>query len=174
MLYRSPRDCSWVNRAVACLSTGADSPVRADSCTCRLTDSTNRPSAGTIFPASSNTRSPRTTAAIEHSCTWPSRRTRTVGTANFFRAAMARSALHSWRNPRTALKITMARIAIASRKSPTMTEITAATISMTTKGALSCSQSTRQGDLPAAVTNSLGPSLSNRCWAVSAVRPRSK
>ena len=58
--------------------------------------------------------SPGTSSRAEISRTWPSRRTLTVGTASFFRAAMAFSARYSWVNPRMALSTTMTMMAMAS------------------------------------------------------------
>ncbi len=58
MFLRSPTGRSAFSRGRTCFSTGTDSPVRAASSTCRLIDSSRRPSAGTRSPVCSRITSP--------------------------------------------------------------------------------------------------------------------
>ena len=60
MPARSPSGVSPSSRAAGSFSTGSDSPVSADSWIRRFALSKSLPSAGTRFPASSNTTSPGT------------------------------------------------------------------------------------------------------------------
>ena len=60
IVARSPRLAAAGTFALACLPTGSDSPVNADSVTRRLADESSRASAGTLSPASSSIRSPGT------------------------------------------------------------------------------------------------------------------
>ena len=98
------------------LLTALASPVSADSLTCKFDASISLPSAPTCTPASSNMMSPGTSCGLSISKVRPSRSTRTLGDAIFFRAARAFSARLSWRYPRMPLRITIDRIAIVSLK----------------------------------------------------------
>ena len=71
------------------LSTGTDSPVKADSSTSRAAASVTWASAGTMSPSASTSRSPRTTLAAGICCWAPSRITRASGAASWVRAEMA-------------------------------------------------------------------------------------
>ena len=127
-----------------------------------------RPSAGTTFPASRRTISPGARSRAGISWAWPLRRTWTLGTAIFLRAAMACSARYSWVRPRAALMTTMMRMTTVSDTSPTRAEMTAATMRMMTITSLSWSQSMAQMLLTPFSTSSLGPYWVRR-WVASAV-----
>ena len=60
MLERSPRVTSWSGSAAASLGMGALSPVSAASCVSRVAERRIRPSAATMSPASTWTKSPGT------------------------------------------------------------------------------------------------------------------
>ena len=72
---RSPSAASSAT-AVASLAIGALSPVSAASCVSRLVERTMRPSATTMSPASTATRSPGTTSVAAMLTSAPSRTTR--------------------------------------------------------------------------------------------------
>ncbi len=171
LFFRSPRaTCSWSMGSIF-FSIGSDSPVRAASSMRRLATSTRRPSAGIRFPASSSTTSPGTSSRAEISTTWPSRRTRTVGTASFFRAAIACSARYSWLTPSAALIKTMARMTIVSCASPIKADTMAATIKMNTMASVSCSRRMSQIDLTPLSISSLAPYRPRRVCASASARP---
>ena len=171
MLRRSPRGSSLRSMAATCFSTASDSPVSAASWMRRLTLSSRRRSAGTRLPASSRRMSPGTSSLAGSSWMRPSRRTRTAGTANFFRAAMARSARYSWRKPSRANKSTIARIAAASCHFCRNAEITAAASRISTMVAVNCSHKMRQGVRPPRSTSSFGPYCRSRSAASAALNP---
>ena len=79
--------------------TGTDSPVSADSSKPARVRLVRRRSAGTMSPASSRTRSPRTRSAAGTIRSAPSRTTRAVGAASSSSAAIAASARTSWTTP---------------------------------------------------------------------------
>ncbi|OPZ73739.1 MAG: hypothetical protein BWY80_00852 [Firmicutes bacterium ADurb.Bin456] len=76
-------------------STGADSPVRADSLARREADSSSRASAGTESPASSRITSPGTTSSALILRTFPPLSTLAEGFVMSFKALRAFSALLS-------------------------------------------------------------------------------
>ena len=128
---------------------------------------------GTRLPASRSRTSPRTSSRAGSSRTWPARRTRTVGTAIFFKAAMARSARYSWTNPRIANMSTIARMAMVSVSLPNKPDTRAAISRITTMVSVNCSSSMRHGLLAARSTSSFGPCSCSRRLAWSSSKPRS-
>ena len=120
--------------AYGSLSTGSDSPVRADSSMRRSSSDTIRPSAGTRSPVSSVTRSPGTTSAASMSLTSPSRSTRACGLESLRRASSAASARYSCTTPMITLAMTIIRMTIASNTFPARTETTPAPASRYTIG----------------------------------------
>ena len=151
--------------------TGSDSPVRAASCARRLMLSMSLPSAGTRSPVSSLTMSPGTRSRAEISVRRPSRIALTVGTASFFRAAIACSARYSWLKPMIALSTTMARMMMTSSISPRNAEAAAATIRMMTMRSLNCSTKIVRGLFLPFSTNSFGPCSARSLEAASVVSP---
>ncbi len=114
MFARSPSGISPAARTALSLLTGALSPVSAASCASNVADRTIRPSAGTMSPASSWTRSPGTTSTAGTRASTPPRTTFACGTCRFDRASTLALAFSSCRDPST----TFSRI---SR--PTMTPV---------------------------------------------------
>ena len=100
MFVRSPSATSPA-RAALSLLTGALSPVSAASCASSVADRTIRPSAGTMSPASSWTRSPGTTSTAGTRTRAPPRTTFACGTCRFDRASTLALALSSCRDPST-------------------------------------------------------------------------
>ena len=96
------------------LATGTLSPVRADSSTWRSWTSTRRPSAATICPAESTSRSPTRSSRAGSSRSRPPRTTWAVGAVRLRRASSARSARKSVMNPKTTEKTTEAPMAALS------------------------------------------------------------
>ena len=78
LLLASAMVCCPAGRSLAALSTGKDSPVSADSRTCRSLLSNKRASAGARSPALSRMISPGTSSATGSSSSWPSRKTEAV------------------------------------------------------------------------------------------------
>src|ERR1039458_5369079 len=78
LLLASPMPCCPSGRSAAALSTGKDSPVSADSRTCRSLASNKRASAGAKSPQLSRTISPGTSSAVGNSASCPSRKTAAV------------------------------------------------------------------------------------------------
>ena len=103
MFVRSPTGVSSPVSAAASLATGALSPVSAASCVSSVAERTIRPSAGTMSPASSCTRSPGTTSVAGMSARAPSRTTFACGTWRLASASMLARACSSCRVPRTTL-----------------------------------------------------------------------
>ena len=95
-LRRSARMVSSATTS-PCFSTGTDSPVRADSSTCKLRTWKSRRSAGTLSPDSSSTRSPGTRSSDGTRCLDPPRRTVAAVTTICASALIAFSARDSWR-----------------------------------------------------------------------------
>jgi len=97
---------------------GTDSPVREASDTWSDEDSIILQSAGILVPSSTIRMSPGTRSSEEISRVFPSRMTFDFRLESFFKASIDFSALYSWMKPKTALKITIIRITIASTFSP--------------------------------------------------------
>ena len=114
--------------AVVRLLTEPDSPVNGDSSTRKFVDSSRRRSAGTRLPVSSWTISPGTSNSALTMTMLPFRSTRHVGLSICRSACRARSAFHSWTNPRMPFSTTMARIVMASVSSPIAVDRAAAPI----------------------------------------------
>ena len=103
MLDRSPSGTLAVGRTRLSLLTGALSPVSAASWTSSVADRTIRPSAGTMSPASTWTRSPGTTSTAGTSTKPPLRTTLACGTCRLDKASTLARALSSCREPNTTL-----------------------------------------------------------------------
>ena len=114
MFDRSPSATSPPAGRQLSLLTGALSPVSAASWASSVADRTIRPSAGTMSPASTWTRSPGTTSTAGTRTSAPPRTTFACGTCRFDRASTLALAFSSCRDPST----TFSRI---SR--PTMTPV---------------------------------------------------
>ena len=143
ILIRSPRAGSVTVRGSVILSTGTDSPVRADSCIFRLTASVSRISAGITAPVSSITTSPGTISFVGTSIITPSRSTFVRGAARLLRASSEVSAFLSWNAPTKALSIRMPIITKVSRRpspsiTPTTPDMAAAISSMIIIKLLNC------------------------------------
>ena len=95
MQVRSPRGTSAPVTGAMSLLTGRLSPVKAASSISSVAATVIRPSAGTRFPASTNTTSPGTNSTASTSSTWPSRRTRAMVFIIEARAATLSSAFAS-------------------------------------------------------------------------------
>ena len=156
------------------LSTGTDSPVRADSSTRKACASVSLPSAGTREPASSRTTSPGTSSRAAISWVTPWRITLLVGVASACSDAIAFSARYSWRNPIHALSTTTTKMKIASVTSPNAADRTPAATSNNTIGDVTWSSRIRPADGCAPGSSSLGPSRARRAAASSAVKPRAR
>ena len=117
MFFRSPRAVSSGRESMACLLTGTDSPVMADSSAFRLAHSRMRASAGTRSPASRVMMSPGTSLSVSSRTIWPSRSTFARGADIFCRASSAFSALFSWEMEIQALTMTITRMMTASIQS---------------------------------------------------------
>jgi hypothetical protein len=90
------------------------SPVRGASSVFRFATSIRRESAGILSPASTSTMSPGTISWVAMRCRSPSRITVDSGAANAISARTDFSARDSWMKPSIALRMTIARITIAS------------------------------------------------------------
>ena len=167
MLRRSASGTSSPATGSLTFSTGSDSPVRADSWARRLAEWTTRASAGTSAPASTATTSPTTTSRRRHFgetavTTEPHSRG-----GQRRSAAMVFSARYSCLKPSRPLSTTMATIAMASSKSPSAAETTAAMIRMRMRSEVNCSSRMRQRLLAPCWTSSLGPCATSRRRASS-------
>ncbi len=109
MFDRSPSATSPASTALSLL-TGALSPVSAASCASNVADRTIRPSAGTMSPASTCTRSPGTTSTAGTNSSPPPRTTLACGTCRSDSASTLALALSSCREPST----TFSRISAAT------------------------------------------------------------
>ena len=85
-----------------------------------------------MSPASRRTTSPTTKSVDFTDISLPSRMTFALGVDISFNALMASSALASWKTPKTALIMTMAKMKMASTSSP----VNAATIAAANKIAI--------------------------------------
>ena len=162
---RSASGASAGSGGAARLLVASDSPVSADSSTCRSVASTSRPSAGTRSPAPRATTSPTTTSSAGRSLTWPPRRRCAVGASSARTAAAALSARPSCTAPKMALATTMARITAASSSSPIASEITAAPTSSRTIELTNWRATRASRDGGASRRSSFGPSDASRLAA---------
>ncbi len=117
MFRRSAKGVSGARAPPACLWTGRDSPVMADSSACSSAAHSTRPSAGTKSPASKSTTSPGTSWALSKRSSCPPRTTRVLGAESCCRASRAFRALSSWETEITVLKATINRMMAASNQS---------------------------------------------------------
>ena len=101
MFVRSPSGDVAGRATALSLLTGALSPVSAASWASSVADRTIRPSAGTMSPASSWTRSPGTTSTAGTRTSPPPRTTFACGTCRFDRASTLALAFSSCRDPST-------------------------------------------------------------------------
>ena len=113
-MVRSPIPTSSPAGITKSLSTGTDSPVKADSSIFTVFTSNKRISAGTTSPASRITMSPTTISSPLTCSACPSRKTLATGEAIFFNASIASSAFDSWNTPRIAFSKTTAKMIMAS------------------------------------------------------------
>ena len=123
---RSPSGVSTARIAPASFTTGNDSPVSADSCTCMAYASMSLASAGTLSPASNSIRSPTTSFSAGKDCFSPFRTTLAIGAESRCNAAKALIARSSCRKPMIVLTSTIATMTAASAHSPMKPEITMA------------------------------------------------
>ena len=182
MFLRSPSGTSSVpaasSIALACFSTGTDSPVSAASSIFIVALSSTRQSAGTESPASSMITSPGTSSALGRCTSLPSRSTLDCAALISCRASRASSLLASWTTPSTELTITTNMMMATSAKSgspltmPVSALMTAATISMMTIGSAICSKKRFHSGVFSASSSLLGPVLARRDDASSLLRPR--
>ena len=126
-----------------------------------------RPSAGTLSPVVSRTRSPSTSSRAATSISPPARTTVAVGAASSRSASSARSARYSCTKPSSAAKTTITEITIASVRWPSTAESPAPTSRIRISTFLNCSSTSLHGEIPAAASISFGPSTASR-RAVSA------
>ncbi len=153
------------------LSTGMDSPVRADSSTRRAADSTTLASAGTMSPSASTRASP-TTRSAAGTCAWePSRTTRAVGAVSSDRAVMARSARTSCTTPTEVLTTMTNMITAMSVQSPVATVSAAATSRTRISGSRSWAATRRHNGTGDFWGSRLRPSCSSRAAASADDRP---
>ncbi len=173
MLRRSPR--AWMSESSAAtdFSTGADSPVSADSFTLRRAASSRRRSAGTTAPASSATTSPRTSSDAGTVTSAPSRRASADGAAMALSAARAFSARYSCTKPITALRTRITAITMVSSRSPISPETTAAARSTSTRTSANWPKKIATGDRRGASTSTLGPFFASLAAASTALSPPS-
>jgi len=115
--------------------------------------------------------SPGTNSLAKISTSSPERRTRTLGTASFFSAAMAFSALNSCQKPMVVFKMTIIRMTAASIYSCNAIEIIAAASKMITINSLTWSNRMERTLFFPCSINSLIPYFCSRCLASSLERP---
>jgi hypothetical protein len=172
MLRCSARGRS-ASTASICLSTGTDSPVRADSFTCKLAASNKRRSAVTTSPLSNMTISPGTSSSASISCANPSRRTFVRTSPISCRASIERTACSSVEKPIRALIRTTAIMATLSMVSPKRKAMAAAANRSKTTRLLNWSKNIRQTLRRLAWRRRLRPNWSRRCETVALSRPLS-
>ncbi len=167
----SPIGVSGVPLYSSFLVTGTDSPVRFDSSTARSWLSKRRASAGTRSPGSKKIISPGTKVEASTTDLCPSRSTLQWGAASLPRAKRDCSALYSWEKPKTALRKTMAKIAVASRYSPRNTEMTTVPKRTKTIKSWNWRKKRSRGETGGFVSKRLGPRRCRRSRAALAVNP---
>ena len=91
-----------------------------------------------MSPASSKTTSPGTRSSESMTCIVWSLSTRDLGVVIFWRAAIAFSALASWKTPKTALRMMTKKMIIASEPSPARRATKAAIIRIIIIKSLNC------------------------------------
>ena len=174
MLLRSPSTVSAGRTWSACLFTGTDSPVMADSSAFRLAHSRMRASAGTRSPASSTMMSPGTSRSVSSRICSPPRTTLARGADIFCKASRAFSALSSWEMEMQAFTTTITRMMTASIQSspPDDTRDSAAAASSTRiMGSRIWSKNRAHRGFFLAPASLLGPYRSSRSWASWGERP---
>ena len=139
IFVRSPSGASF-KRVSLIFSTARLSPVSALSSTLRLAFSINLPSAGTISPASSKITSPTTNSLAGSWITTPSRNTFASGPESFFKLCNDCSAFTVCIVPKIALTVITVTITAALSTSPSMPDMTADAIKISTKKSLYCSK----------------------------------
>src|SRR3989338_6645403 len=102
-------------------------------------------SAVTLSPFSTNRTSPGTKTLLSIIISLPSLITLALGEDNFFKAAMALSALNSWVNPKIILRIIITAITIELVYSLRKKEMVMAAISIQTNGLTNCLSKTLNG-----------------------------
>ena len=127
-----------------------------------------RPSAGTMSPASTSTRSPGTTSTAGTSVTEPSRTTFACGTCRFASASMLALAFSSWRVPSTTFR-RISSPTITPVETWPITKLTATTaISMMFIGSRSCSRRDRPDRRRRFLADLVRPVLRQACDSLGA------
>ena len=177
MFFRSPSTVSSGRLSMACLLTGTDSPVMADSSAFRFALSRIRASAGTRSPASSTMTSPGTSLLVSTRTISPPRITFASGADIFCSASSALFALSSWVMEITVFTTTISRMISGSTQSskPLDTNDSTAAISSTMIiGSFSCPR-TRTSMLSCLCpSSSLAPYFSRRAALSASDRPVSR
>ena len=127
MQVRSARSVS-APTAPGVLTTASASPVREDSTTRRAAAESRRASAPTWSPSPRTMTSPTTSSEEGTTRSEPSRSTVEVASVIADRAATASAALFSWTKPRTALRMTTARMTMESTGAPSAPSRTQAAV----------------------------------------------
>ena len=158
-------------RSRATFSTGRDSPVRADSRTCRSFTSSNRASAGTRSPALSRITSPRTSSATGSSRSCPSRRTAAVVATCLRISSTACRAWNSMKKFSSTLSRTIAMMINPPTGSPSTREMVLATRRMMTRGLAKKRKKPIRVANRDSCTRLFGPSRRSRSAASAEVSP---
>ncbi len=167
----SPSATSSPGTASADFATGMLSPVSAASCVSSEALLTIRPSAGTMSPASTSTRSPGTISVASTSDVTPARTTRARGTCRSASAATLAWAFISWFVPRTTFNVIRAMTTHAV-EGCAMTNDTAATAtSISVIGSRNCDNATCHTDGGLSLVSELGPYCSRARATCSGERP---
>ena len=139
ILVRSPSGAS-AKIASKLFSTARLSPVRALSSTLRLAFSISLASAGTMSPASTRITSPTTSSLAGSWIVEPSRSTLACGPASFFKLCRDCSAFTVCTVPRIALIVITIKITAALSASPSIPDMMADAIKISTRKSLYCSR----------------------------------
>ncbi len=156
------------------LATGTDSPVSADSLTCRFDASIRRRSAVTTSPPASKTISPGTSFSAGICRTRPSRRTFASTLPMRCSASIERTARSSVTKPIAALMMITTATAAPSTHSAKANDRAAATTSRSTIRLLNCSTRMRQAPLLSALRRRLDPCRLRRLLTSAGLSPSSR
>ena len=140
IFLQSPISSFLLAKYPASLSTGTDSPVKADSSIFKLIVLVRRKSAGTCRPASKQTTSPGTSSFAGISICLPPLFTIAWGLVSFFNASIAFLAFPSCTTPTNAFTVITATIIMASSISPKNKDMAVATKRMKINGSFNCSK----------------------------------
>ena len=172
ILERSPSAASSKIGSML-FSTARLSPVRALSSTFRLAFSISLPSAGIISPASKRITSPTTSSLAGSRTTASSRNTFAWGPESFFRLCRDCSAFTVCTVPKTAFMVITIMITAALSTSPSMPDITADAIRISTRKSLYCSPKICRMLFFFPSVSSFQPQASLDLFTSSSVRPDS-